>query len=135
MKVLAFGGRHYTNYGAIMDQLAQLQKKVAPITLLIHGGAIGADIMAAHVAQWCFGIETKAFPADWNNVLTPGAVIRWRYGKPYNAVAGHWRNQQMIDEGEPEYGIGFPGGTGTADMAERLRLANIPIWNAGYENG
>ena len=43
-------------------------------------------------------------------------------------VAGHFRNQQMIDEGKPDAAIIFPGGSGTADMANRIKKAGIPHW-------
>jgi len=39
---------------------------------------------------------------------------------------------ELIDRGKPTYGMGFEGGTGTADMAKRLEIAGIPMFNAGY---
>ena len=41
--------------------------------------------------------------------------------------AGPIRNQRMIDEGRPDLVVAFPGGTGTADMVERARVAGIRV--------
>lgn len=134
MRVLAFGGRNFSDYGKAMDHLTWLHYRVEPITLLIHGAANGADKICAHIAENVLHVPTRAFPANWDDVLTPGAVIRYRNSKPYNAAAGGWRNQQMIDEGKPDCGFGLPGGTGTADMAKRLRAIPLHVWNGGFEN-
>jgi hypothetical protein len=33
----------------------------------------------------------------------------------------------MLDEGKPDLVIGFPGGTGTADMLSRAEIAGVKI--------
>ena len=69
------------------------------------------------------------FPAKWQDTGRPGSVVRVNsYGHEYDALAGHFRNQQMIDEGKPDAAIIFPGGSGTADMANRIKKAGIPHW-------
>ncbi|MBB6299938.1 hypothetical protein GGE67_000531 [Rhizobium leucaenae] len=82
-----------------------------PISVLIEGEASGLDKRAAH---WAFrrGVTVDKYPADWDNL-----------GKS----AGSIRNQWMIDDGKPDYGLVFPGGTGTADMRRRLADAGIPF--------
>ena len=97
---------------------------------IIHGGAKGADALAgAWASDRPAFPEPLAFPADWDNVSVPGAVVRTskKTGKPYNILAGHFRNQRMIDEGKPDLVIAFPGGTGTADMVDRARKAGIEV--------
>ena len=124
MRVIVTGGRTLFNVPFVCEGLRGFPHK---ITELIHGDAEGLDRTAAWIAA-SWGIEVTGVPADWSNVLIPGAVIKYRRGTAYNALAGHWRNQRMIDLYKPEYGIVFPGGTGTADMKQRLELARIPIY-------
>ena len=96
-------------------------------TRIIAGGARGADTAAV---EWAIlnVIPFKEYPADWKNIERPGAVVRTgRDGKPYDLLAGKVRNQLMIDDGKPSLGIGFPGGSGTADMAGRLVAAGIAV--------
>lgn len=53
--------------------------------VVIEGEAKGADRMARQSAD-AFGLEVKAYPADWST---------------YGHAAGPIRNRQMITEGEP----------------------------------
>ena len=53
------------------------------------------------------------FPANWTI---------------YDDRAGPLRNQWMLDFGQPNYAVGFPGGAGTRDMAERLIAAGVSIY-------
>jgi len=81
----------------------------------LHGCAPGADTLAE---EWAIErrISYSRHQADWDNLTTPGAVIKYRKdGKPYNAAAGGVRNQQMIDDAAPDGVVAFPGGDGTAD--------------------
>lgn len=82
-----------------------------PMVTIIHGGAKGADLIADEwaVVNWCPILE---FKADWD-----------KYGKS----AGPIRNQQMIDEGKPDFFIAFPteNSVGTWDMIRRCDKAKI----------
>lgn len=113
----------------VINAFTEFQAKHGTISVVIHGDAQGLDRTAAWVAQNVFGIVVQPFPADWSDVTAPGAVIRYRRGVPYNALAGHWRNQAMIDNGKPDWGMVFPGGTGTDDMRLRLQIAGIQRWS------
>lgn len=77
-----------------------------------HGGARGADTLAG---EWG---KRKGLP-----VLRVDA--NWDY---YDKAAGPIRNQWMIDFAFPTYAVGFPGHTGTSDMAERCVEAGLPLW-------
>lgn len=95
--------------------------------VLIHGGAKGADALAAAWGD-TYALRVLPFPADWSNVARPGAVIKIdRLGRKYDVLAGHVRNQRMVDEGKPDIVVAFEGGTGTADMVSRARKAGIFI--------
>ena len=133
MRVLIFGGRDFNDQSLMQKHLDDFFMMYGYITHVIHGDASGADRMGAMFARNWFGVPDLPFPADWKNIDVPGAVIKTNRFGQYNAVAGHQRNQRMIVEGKPDWGMGFPGGTGTADMAARLEAAGIPIWDGGYK--
>lgn len=111
MRVLVCGGRDYTDTETVYCTLDRIHKN-EQIDIVIEGNARGADRIAGYWARRN-KIDNLKFKADW---AKPG------YGK----AAGPIRNQQMIDEGKPDYWIAFPGGRGTADMVKRLKAAGIP---------
>lgn len=101
MRVLVCGGRNgYAKVGETLDRL----KDIIPITHIITGGARGVDSQAM---QWAIGAEIslETFMADW---------------KTNGKAAGPIRNQLMLDKGNVEFAIAFPGGNGTKDMIKRI---------------
>ena len=106
MKALVCGGRTYDDREALDRALGLL-----PITLLIHGGAPGADRLAGRWAH-DHAVPYLVYFAEWN-----------RYGRS----AGNLRNTRMLVEGKPNVVIAFPGGNGTADMIRQARAAGVPI--------
>lgn len=89
---------------------------LSDVSVLIHGAARGADSIAAEYARnpehFC---KELPFPADWH-----------MHGK----AAGPIRNQQMIDEGQPDFAMGYstdPNSRGTKDMMLRLWRAGVPF--------
>lgn len=109
--VLVCGGRTYSDYGKLCEVLDH-QDQLGRILLLIHGGAQGADTLAG---MWAVdrGVNVKVYPANWGQ---------------YGRSAGPKRNQQMLEDGQPDLVVAFPGGTGTADMVRRSRGASVPVW-------
>lgn len=133
VSLLIFGGRKFDNETLMRHMLSNFQLQMnSKIIRVIHGVASGADSLGGYLAETWLNVEIDPYPALWKDITVPGAVIRSNQYGQYNALAGHQRNQRMIDEGVPDWGIGFAGGTGTKDMAKRLTAANIPIWNGGY---
>lgn len=87
-------------------------------TIVVHGGAQGADDLAAQIAR-SLGLQVRAYPADWT-----------RYGRS----AGPRRNQEMLDaEHRPDEPIdlvlAFPTSqsVGTYDMISRAERAGIRV--------
>lgn len=77
---------------------------------LISGMARGADTLAAKfAASIC---HVSKFPADWDT---------------HGRAAGLIRNQQMLDEGQPDIVIAFPGGRGTEHMKKIARKAGVKV--------
>lgn len=140
IRVLVFGGRTYPHEAFVHEELLQLTEGIPfENVTVIHGDAnrekkIGADYYAhtfcelwrnAHAHTGGALITELAFPAKWDDLSAPGAVVRRRSnGAEYNVIAGFTRNQQMLSEGKPTHARGFPGGAGTADMRNRIVLAN-----------
>lgn len=105
-------GQLYTTEGCPNDNY--LYKNV----MIINGGAHGADKASTDWAV-CAYVPFNEYPADW---------------KKHGKAAGPIRNQQMIDIGKPNVVIAFPGGSGTADMVNRAKKANIKVIEVKYDD-
>lgn len=111
-RVLVCGGREYNDMGRVFWALDTVAMKCGGVSAVIHGGARGADALAASWAA-LRGVRDEHYPPDWV-----------AHGK----AAGPLRNQRMLDEGKPDAVVALPGGHGTADMVRRAEAAGIPIW-------
>ena len=102
-RILICGDRNYKDWRKVQDYLETLSKT----TIIIHGGAKGADSIAGNLATY-FKMKVMKFPAEWD-----------KYGK----AAGVLRNQQMLDEGYPDLVVYFhkdlENSKGTKDMVTR----------------
>lgn len=110
MRVLVCGGRDYSNRVHLFEILDREHSKT-PFSVLIQGGARGADQLAREWASFADEIHVETYNADWSA----------------GPSAGPERNQRMLDEGKPERVIAFPGGRGTADMVQRAYAAGLPV--------
>ena len=63
MIVAVTGGRDYSN-GVFVQKVITKIHSETPITLLVHGGANGADRLAKETAM-SLGIQTVMFEANW----------------------------------------------------------------------
>ena len=108
MRVLVCGGRDYHDMNYVDEVLSEIQP-----TVIIEGGARGADFLAANWARSNLSADALVtFTADWD-----------AHGK----AAGPIRNQKMLVEGKPDLVVAFPGGKGTADMISRAIRAGVPV--------
>lgn len=127
MIIVVTGGRDFNDRTAVFSALGLLHKQF-PVTELIEGGASGVDNLCKQWAQ-LHGIPVRSCPAAWDDLTVPGAVVKQGKHGAYNAVAGHQRNQAMLEgEPRPTYGVVFPGGRGTADMHRRMLKAGLTVW-------
>ncbi len=114
MKVLVCGGRKYTDFRKVCDTLDKLHAK-NPISLIVEGGAKGADTMARSWGGF-HRVPVRTFPADWDN---------------HGLAAGPIRNGQMLDEGKPDLVVAFPTNgklsesKDTANMVKQARAKKI----------
>lgn len=114
MRVIAVtGGRHYEDTGfahELLDRLHAMQR----VDLLLHGGADGADSIAGSWALYHARppVRVRVFDAEWAK---------------YGTKAGPIRNRRMLEDGEPELLVAFPGGFGTTDCVRQARQMGIPV--------
>lgn len=111
MRAIICGGRDYKDQERAFMLLSQFHK-TTPITLVIEGGAEGADRQGRFWAKGR-GIPCMTFDAQWGY-----------YGK----AGGPVRNQWMLEFGNAEILIALPGGTGTENMKNQARQAGIPVF-------
>lgn len=117
-RVVVFGGRDYADKRTLYRALDVVHAR-RKITCIIEGEMSGADRLARLWAE-DRGIAVDPYPADWDNIERPGAMVRRNSrGKLYDAAAGPFRNERMLREGHPSFAIGCPGGKGTRDMTIR----------------
>jgi predicted Rossmann-fold nucleotide-binding protein len=116
MIVLVCGGRAFKDYMIVARTLNSLNDQHA-FTKLIHGGAPGADTMAARWAE-IHGVYRQVFYARWDL---------------HGRAAGPIRNKRMLDEGNPNLVVAFPGGSGTADMIKQTRAAGVELFQVIVE--
>lgn len=111
MRVMVTGGRHFDDATKAFNALDALHQHRGPITLLIEGGAMGADRIAR---TWALlhAVHITTFEADWE-----------RRGPK----AGPERNRRMITEGRPDLVVAFEGGAGTASAVSLARAARIEV--------
>jgi hypothetical protein len=124
MRVLVCGTRTFSDEKVIRDVLARLPEG----SVIIEGGAKGADRIAERIGGE-LGLEVLEFAADWD-----------KKGR----AAGLIRNQQMLDEGDPDVIYAFymneadkQKSIGTKDMVRRginvqVRTVEFLAVDGGY---
>jgi len=110
MKLLVCGGREFNDKEAAFRVLDAIHAK-RPITLIISGGARGADKIAEEWAD-ARGVAKSIKPAQWD---------------VYGRSAGPRRNIEMLKEC-PDGVLGFPGNKGTAHMIQISKEAGVTTW-------
>ena len=108
MRILVCGGRDYSDREKLT---AVLKEYICDDLTIIQGGARGADELALKWAE-AFGVARITFPAHWE-----------KYGKR----ARYIRNVEMLNEGDPDLVIAFPGGKGTQMMITLAEAANVKV--------
>lgn len=112
MRVLVCGGRNFNDRETVRRALDALHAQ-HPISVIIEGGASGADRLAFQWASEGNRCGTETHAAEWT---------------VFGRRAGPIRNQKMIDVGKPDMVVAFPGGRGTEDMVTRARAQGISVW-------
>ena len=108
MKLAIVGSRNFTNYKYFCQVIAQVKTE---ITLIISGGARGADTLAEKYAKEK-AIPYLIFPANWD-----------KYGKQ----AGILRNQDIVNSAEAMIAFLASESKGTRDSIKRAHIKSIPV--------
>lgn len=121
LRILITGSRHWTDWHTIEVALRRAfltygGTRLNRDTVVVHGGAPGADQIAAFLATR-MGMQTEHHPADWN-----------RHGK----AAGPIRNREMV-AATADVCLAFPIGDspGTRGCMALAEQAGIPVENVG----
>lgn len=124
MKVIIAGGR---NERLGPKRLAILFDLMDDICEVVSGCASGVDSDAIDWAKK-HDIPYKEFPANWNDLSHPEAIIKInKYGKKYDASAGPRRNEEMAKYADAV--ILFKGGSGTESMFKLAQKYKLKIYD------
>lgn len=117
-RLLITGSRYFNDadlmHTAIRDAVSTLRGFGFNHVVLVHGGARGADMLAAHIGR-SMGLEIEAHPARWDV-----------YGK----AAGPVRNREMVELGA-DLMLAFPVGEsrGTRGCMQLAREKGCAVIN------
>lgn len=147
-RILMTGSRIWTNQWVSTDALNAALVLLGPLgqdSVLVHGGAKGADQLLASTAQQ-LGMNVEAHPARWNEHTD--ACPAWDKKNASCKLAGHRRNSEMIQAGAdlclafPTHGHALAPGEdrantsrGTWNCAEKAKDAGIPtlvVWGQDF---
>ena len=106
MKVAVIGSRGFDNYETVKNILSKFK-----ITLLVSGGAIGADTLGERYAKEN-NIETKIFLPDW---------------KKHGKIAGFLRNTDIIENADLVIAFWDQKSKGTKDSIDKANKLNKEI--------
>lgn len=111
MRILVCGGRDYSDAAKVFRDLDALHAKRG-ITLIIEGGATGADRLAR---DWAISrnVPFVTEHADW---------------KAHGKAAGPIRNALMLSKHAPDGVVAFPGGRGTLNMIALAIEHHLVVW-------
>lgn len=122
MKIIVTGGRDYSDFKKLEATLNDLYP-----ALIIQGGATGADSLAREYSK-IKKIKCQTYEANWDDLSQPDARIKkTKFGKSYDAQAGHRRNHKMLSENQDALVVVFPGGAGTRDCEKTARKLGMKV--------
>jgi len=124
MRVIIAGGRNVSNGAFLLEAIAQSGFK---ITEVVCGLASGADTLGKEWAEKS-GIPVKEFPALWDKIDVPGAIIKYRNGKSYNVRAGYDRNIKMAEYADALIALWDGRSAGTKDMIKESDRRKLKIF-------
>lgn len=133
MKVLFTGSRDWDLLIAPSRLLHHVTGGDIQDLTVIHGACgSGLDLMADVLCRR-LGVTPQLFPADWNGpcreACPPGHRRMRQGGREYCPMAGHYRNQVMVDQ-KPDAVLAFnlDGSRGTADCVARALTTDADVW-------
>jgi hypothetical protein len=129
LKVIVAGGRGFNDYARLSADLFNYAESVGEDVgiSIVSGMARGADKLA-HTFAIRESVKVYEFPADWDDLDVPGAVVKTNSrGKQYNAVAGHLRNAAMAEFADRLIAYWDGESRGTKNMIETMEKMGLPV--------
>lgn len=127
MKVAVIGGREFKDYNRLKRIL-----DLYPITVVVSGGALGADSLGAKYSKEVLRKEPEVYEALWGDLTVEPCVIRTRKdGSEYNVLAGMNRNTDIINNCQMVVAFwdGVSSGTNDSlDKAKKLKKTTLIVY-------
>lgn len=128
-KVIIAGSRKFMDYDFLKETL---NKYITEPVIVVSGCATGTDTLGERWASEN-GYLVEKHPADWRNLDVPICKVRYNKYGPYNAMAGHNRNQEMLqsiqENSDGGFVVAFWDGQskGTENMIKISQYAGIVV--------
>lgn len=127
-RVVVFGSRGYDDYESFAESMDLYVQRFDPEKSMIFLSGMASSGADALIVRWCKerGRPWAEFPAAWDDIAVPGAVVRTnRQGKPYNVVAGFQRNRKMAAVSSNYVSFYDGSSPGTKDMLDVCKGFNL----------
>lgn len=128
-RFLVAGTRSYDDiehFNKTMEEVIAEHQSKGKIAFISGGASSGADDL---IIDWCekYNYPYCVFKAEWDNVDKKDAIVKINAkGKPYNAMAGFDRNEEMAEYASDACVFWDKKSPGTKDMISRLKIKKIP---------
>ncbi len=125
MKVIIAGSRNGVTYQKVCEAIEQCGWDISEV---VCGKAYGADTFGE---QWALTnkIPIKYFPAKWDDLSHPNAVIRTnKFGHKYDVTAGFRRNHEMGDYADALLAVWDGSSHGTKDMIDYATKKGLKVF-------
>lgn len=120
------GGREYTDKNRVYREIDEFRKTHPNITTIVVGDARGTDWAGREYAKEK-RLKLDEKKADWSDMSEPCFKKKRADGSFYNALAGHKRNQVIVNNSDALLGFWNGKSTGTADCMKRGRDKKIEV--------
>ncbi len=128
------GGRNINPPLPLLMEILLIIGFVPYTDTIIEGGATGVDLAAKNLAK-CTQINHIQFPAKWDDLKAPGAVIKSNSQGLYNAKAGHDRNELMANKADILLLIWDGSSKGSFNMLVNALNRNKPVYEIVTQDG
>lgn len=127
MKLIIAGSRSITNYTITRNALIEsgLWASTGGALEIVCGEAEGPDKHGRQIAEKA-GLKLHSFPAKWDDIAAPGAVVRKNARGKYNMLAGIQRNHEMGDFADAALTVWDGSSKGSLDMATYMASLGKP---------
>jgi hypothetical protein len=130
-RIIIAGSRGFNDYNLLKEKCDYLIQSISAEIVIVSGNANGADKLGERYAkEKNYKVET--YPAQWEDFSTPCRIKYNKHGKPYNALAGHKRNQLMADCSDMLIAFWDGKSTGTQDMLDRAYENKLVVRTIEY---